>query len=98
LPFICGFVFVELIVPDPDGKECALDIVRLSGCSTDSHTATMDQALELFYGAALTAGSILSGFIGTFLNFRIQRDASYFRSQEGQARNQQHFTSSFLLI
>src|SRR5690348_13569560 len=46
-----------------------------------------------FYSAALTAGSILAGFTGTFLSFRIQREANYFR--DGQ---QQHFTVSFLLL
>jgi len=39
--------------------------------------------MEHFYDAALTAGSILSGFLGTFLSFRIQREASYYR-QPGQ--------------
>jgi hypothetical protein len=58
----------------------------------------MTEHLEKFYEAALTAGAILSGFIGTFLNFRIEREASYFRSPQGTMRNQQHFTSSFFLI
>lgn len=39
----------------------------------------MTNELQVFYGAALTAGSILSGFFGTFLSFRIQREASYYR-------------------
>lgn len=32
-----------------------------------------------FYPAVLNAGAILWGFCGTFLAFRIQREASYFR-------------------
>jgi hypothetical protein len=64
-----------------------------------------------FYEAALTAGSILSGFIGTFLNFRIQREANYYRQpvlnfrpdcKEGLGQDVpvglSHFTSSFALI
>jgi len=58
----------------------------------------MSQDLQKFYEAALTAGAILSGFIGTFLSFRIQREASYFRFPGGRNRNQQHFTSSLFLI
>jgi hypothetical protein len=37
------------------------------------------QQNEAFYSAALTAGAIVSGFIGTFLTFRIQREANYYR-------------------
>lgn len=58
----------------------------------------MEHDLEVFYQAALTAGAILSGFIGTFLNFRIQREADYFRSPGSDIGGQQHFTSSFFLI
>jgi hypothetical protein len=67
--------------------------------------------LGLFYGVALTAGAILSGFIGTFLNFRIQREANYYRQPvldfngdkpEGRGKDARiglsHFTSSFLLL
>ena len=32
-----------------------------------------------FYTAALTAGAIAIGFSGTFLQFRIQREANYYR-------------------
>ena len=32
-----------------------------------------------FFSAALSAGAILSGFCGTFLAFRLQREASYYR-------------------
>jgi hypothetical protein len=39
---------------------------------------TTDQ-FEHFYEGALTAGAILTGFNGTFLTFRIQREASYHR-------------------
>ena len=60
-----------------------------------------------FYMAALTAGSILSGFIGTFLNFRIQREANYYRQpvpdfDSEQARdvfiNRSRFPLSLVLI
>ena len=34
---------------------------------------------DTFYTDILTAGAILTGFSGTFLQFRIQREASYFR-------------------
>lgn len=60
-----------------------------------------------FYSAALVAGSILSGFCGTFLSFRIQRESAYYRQpaldfDSGTARDipilLSHFTSSFLLI
>jgi hypothetical protein len=32
-----------------------------------------------FYQAVLTAGAILTGFSGSFLQFRIQREANYYR-------------------
>lgn len=41
--------------------------------------ALTESQLENFYDASLAAGAILSGFIGTFLNFRIQREAMYYR-------------------
>lgn len=65
------------------------------------------EELGRFYEAALTAGAITSGFIGTFLAFRIQREAGYYRQvvldfKEEKAKdisiNLSHFTSSFLLI
>jgi hypothetical protein len=67
---------------------------------------TQDQ-LEHLYESALTAGAILSGFIGTFLTFRIQREAGYYRqpvldfsTQEGRdARvDLSRFPVSLLLI
>ncbi|SRR6266481_802200 len=64
-----------------------------------------------FYEAALTAGAILSGFNGTFISFRIQREANYHRqpvtkfdemacSGKGQDAyiGRSRFNSSFLLI
>jgi len=67
--------------------------------------------LSRFYEAALTAGAIVSGFIGTFLAFRIQREANYDRQpavnfspsgSKARARDVDiglaHFTSSFLMI
>ena len=62
---------------------------------------------ETFYAAALSAGAILSRFCGTFLSFRIQREAAYYRQpaldySTGKAKdvfiNLSHFTSSFLLL
>lgn len=53
---------------------------------------------DVTYAAALTAGSILTGFVGIFLNFRIEREANYFRSPGSCVRNQQHFTTSLFLI
>jgi len=60
-----------------------------------------------FFSAALTAGTILIGFSASFLQFRIQREANYYRQpalsfEKNQARDifigLSHFTSSFLLI
>lgn len=59
------------------------------------------------YAALLSAGAILTGFCGTFLSFRIQREANYHRQpaldfKTNQARDVfiglSHFTSSFLLL
>jgi sterol desaturase/sphingolipid hydroxylase (fatty acid hydroxylase superfamily) len=54
--------------------------------------------LTTFFQNVIQAGSILAGFSATFLAFRIGREAEYYRSPEGNTRDQQHFTSSFLLI
>jgi hypothetical protein len=60
-----------------------------------------------FFSACLSAGAILSGFCGTFLSFRIQREATYYRqpavdfdSKRGKDiyLRLSHFTSSFLLL
>ena len=65
------------------------------------------EELSRFYEAALAAGAVLSGFIGTFLAFRIQREANYHRQPVldfhlTEARDVYidlaHFSSSFLLI
>jgi hypothetical protein len=62
---------------------------------------------NVFFPAALSAGAILSGFCGTFLAFRIQREASYYRQaafdfQTGEAKDifigLTHFSSAFLLL
>ena len=34
---------------------------------------------DQLFPAALSAGAILSGFCGTFLTFRVQREANYYR-------------------
>jgi len=65
------------------------------------------EGLQSFYEAALTAGAILSGFSGTFMAFRIQREANYYRQpvldfREGKGRDValglSRFNSSLLLI
>jgi hypothetical protein len=62
---------------------------------------------NVFFSAALSAGAILSGFCGTFLAFRIQREAAYYRQavadyHEGKGKDVYlgltHFTSAFLLL
>lgn len=62
---------------------------------------------DSFFSAALSAGAILSGFCGTFLAFRLQREASYYRqvvldfdSREGRDVfiGLTHFTSALLLL
>ncbi len=67
----------------------------------------MDLHLDLFYPAALTAGSVIAGFIGTFFSFRIQREANYYRQpvldfETGSSKNvnidDTHFTVSLFLL
>jgi hypothetical protein len=66
---------------------------------------------QTFYAAVLSAGAILTGFSGTFLQFRIQREANYYRqpvlsyvegAEQGKAQDVPiglvHFTGAFLLI
>lgn len=60
-----------------------------------------------FFESVIGAGAILSGFCGTFLAFRIQREAAYYRQpvvdfESGSARDIHigltHFTPPFLLL
>jgi hypothetical protein len=60
-----------------------------------------------FFESIINAGAILAGFCGTFIAFRIQREANYYRQpvlsyEEEKAKDIEigltHFTSSFLLI
>jgi len=60
-----------------------------------------------FYEAVINAGAIIAGFCSTFLVFRIQREANYYRQpvlnyEQEKAKDVfiglTHFTSSFLLI
>ena len=37
------------------------------------------ESAERFFAEVLSAGAILCGFCGTFLSFRIQREAGYYR-------------------
>src|SRR5260370_33842727 len=62
---------------------------------------------DSFFAAALSAGGILSGFCGTFLTFRIQREASYYRQaavdfHEGKGKDifvgLTHFSSAFFIL
>lgn len=67
----------------------------------------MEPDLQTFFSASLSAGAILTGFCGTFLSFRIQREANYYRQPVVDFESEQakdipiglsHFTSSFLLL
>jgi len=58
----------------------------------------MEHDPNTFFSAVISAGAILSGFCGTFLAFRIQREAGYYRQSEDKAGNLSHFTSSLLLL
>ena len=60
-----------------------------------------------FFESVIAAGAILSGFCGTFLAFRIQREAAYYRQPvldftKGEAKDVYigltHFTAPFLLL
>jgi hypothetical protein len=60
-----------------------------------------------FYGSVISAGAILAGFLGSFLVFRIQREADYYRQPAVDYKSESgkdiylglsHFSSSFLLI
>jgi hypothetical protein len=60
-----------------------------------------------FYESVIGAGAILSGFCGTFLSFRIQREANYYRQPAVSFEEEKgkdifvgltHFTSAFLLL
>lgn len=64
-------------------------------------------AMEMFYGAAISAGAILTGFCGIFLSFRLQREANYYRQvaidfKHKTARDVYvgltHFTGPLLLL
>ncbi|MBI4463786.1 MAG: hypothetical protein HY647_03680 [Acidobacteria bacterium] len=69
--------------------------------------AVMPTDSRSFFEAMIGAGAILAGFCGTFLSFRIQREANYYRQpavdyQGGKGRDVniglQHFTSAFFLL
>lgn len=60
-----------------------------------------------FFSAVISAGAIIAGFCASFLSFRIQREAAYFRqpvSSSSPDRGKDsyvgltHFTSSMLLL
>jgi hypothetical protein len=56
----------------------------------------------IFLGASLSTGAILAGFCGTFLSFRIQREAGYYRQASGKGADNYigltHFTASLALL
>ncbi len=58
-------------------------------------------------GAILAAGAILTGFCGSFLSFKLQREANYYRQPAVDFESEEakdivvdltHFTSGFLLL
>jgi hypothetical protein len=60
-----------------------------------------------FFAIVIDAGAVLSGFCGTFLSFRIQREANYYRQPVLDYKTRRsrdvfigmtHFTSSFFLL
>jgi hypothetical protein len=53
---------------------------------------------DQFFQSVIEAGAIMAGFCGTFLVFRIQREADYYRNPSDGYQGKQHFTSSFLLL
>jgi hypothetical protein len=62
---------------------------------------------DVFFSSVLSAGAILSGFCGTFLVFRLQREATYYRQpvvdyvkEKGKDVfiGKTHFSSAFLLL
>lgn len=67
----------------------------------------MTPEVQDFFSSALSAGAILTGFCGTFLSFRIQREANYHRQpavdfRSGLGRDVyiggSHFSSGFLML
>jgi hypothetical protein len=65
------------------------------------------QDISPVFAPALSAGAILTGFCGTFLTFRIQREAAYYRQPALDFRNGRakdilidltHFSSAFFLL
>src|SRR5271170_1588768 len=62
----------------------------------------MAQSDVIFFAASLNVGAILAGFCATFLSFRIQREAGYYRAPDGKGKdtfsNLSHFTASLLLL
>jgi hypothetical protein len=67
----------------------------------------MSENPHSFFEAVFAAGAILSGFCGTFLSFRLQREANYYRQPALDFKTQKavdivvnltHFTSAFCLL
>jgi len=55
---------------------------------------------ENVFGDALAAGAILTGFCGTFLVFKIQREADYHRrpEEDTDSASLSHFSASLLIL
>lgn len=58
---------------------------------------------ETLFTAILSTGAILAGFCGTFLSFRIQREANYHRAPDETTKGDRfigltHFTASLSLL
>jgi hypothetical protein len=59
----------------------------------------MDDSTNIkFFESVIAAGAIIAGFCGSFLVFRIQREADFYRNPSDGELGQQYFSSSFLLI
>lgn len=58
----------------------------------------MPQLNSEAFSDMLSAGAIIAGFGATFLAFRVQREAEFYRLPGHTQFNEQHFTTSFLLI
>jgi hypothetical protein len=87
----------------------SLDNCKLTLHYSDAveEAVTLDISEKDFYTAVLAAGAILTGFSGSFLQFRIQRESNYYRQPVTSYEEQKgrdvyiglsHFSSAFLLI
>ncbi len=96
-----------------DGQQDATD-ARVRACCVNHRSETLqsgEKALTVqppaFFSSVISAGAILTGFCGSFLAFRIQREASYYRQPALNYDNEDardiyiglsHFSLPFLLL